>query len=64
VGIVTSGMTLSSSWGSLPRFTQQVRNPKLLAPAMSQKFDEAKAIALSDMPRCCYTRPYTSGLVL
>ena len=30
VGTVTSGMTLSSSSGSRPRFTQQVQNQKLL----------------------------------
>src|SRR5262249_38470983 len=61
---VTSGMTLSSSSGSLLRFTQQVQNPKFLAPAASQKFDEANATALSCTPRCCDTKPYTRGLVL
>jgi hypothetical protein len=41
-------MTLSSSSGSLLRFTQQVQNPKLLAPEMSQKFDEANATELTE----------------
>src|SRR5215469_6700081 len=64
LGTMASGMTLSSSSGSLLRFTQQVQNPKLLAPEMSQKFDEANATALLGTPRCCDTRPYTRGLVL
>src|SRR5262252_9317575 len=64
VGTVTSGMTPSSSSGSFPRFTQQVQNPKLMAPATSQKFDEANATALAGTPRFCDAKPYTRGLVL
>src|ERR1039458_7630471 len=61
---VTSGLTPSSSSGSLPRFTQHVQSPKHWAPAMSQKFDDTKAIALSGTARCCEARAYTRGLDL
>src|SRR6266436_1671024 len=64
VSTVASGLTPNSSSGRLHRFTQHVQNPKLLAPAMSQKFDDTKGTALSGTPRCCETRPYTRGLDL
>src|SRR5271163_4798146 len=50
-------ITPSSSSGRLHRLTQHVQDPKLLAPAISQKFDDTNAIALSGTPKCCETNP-------